>query len=161
MTDDEAITNLRLDALKKFRIVIRAAQRHSAWIEKRCGISGAQLWMLQELRDQPGIRVGQLATKLAIHQTTASNLLHELGQKGYVVKVRDTDDHRVVHLKLSKLGVAALAQAPKPARGLIPEAIIKLDERGLQDLNRALQELSDSMSELDEGLGMLPLPFTM
>lgn len=32
-----------LDTLKKLRIVIRAAQRHSTSIEKQCGVSDAQL----------------------------------------------------------------------------------------------------------------------
>jgi len=49
-----------LDTLKKLRIVIRAAQRHSAWIEKQCGVSGAQLWIMQELDETPGLRVGKL-----------------------------------------------------------------------------------------------------
>ena len=30
----------RLDVLKKLRIVFRAAQRHSLWIEKQCGSLG-------------------------------------------------------------------------------------------------------------------------
>ena len=31
-----------LATLSKFRIIIRAAQRHSAAIQKQCGVSGAQ-----------------------------------------------------------------------------------------------------------------------
>jgi len=151
----------RLDILKKLRIVIRAAQRHSLWIEKQCGVSGAQLWMMQELSDQPGLRVGELADKLAIHQTTASNLLDALRKRGYVVKERDTVDQRVVNLKLSEEGKNALANAPKPARGLLPEAILHLDEENLQQLDKGLQGLLNSIDQLDEGFGMLPLPFNM
>jgi DNA-binding MarR family transcriptional regulator len=151
----------RLDILKKLRIVIRAAQRHSLWIEKQCGVSGAQLWMMQELHDQPGLRVGELATKLAIHQTTASNLLDALRKRGYVVKERDSDDQRVVNLKLSEEGEQALLTAPTPARGLLPEAIMNLDEECLLQLDKGLQGLLGSINQLDEGFGMLPMPFNM
>jgi DNA-binding MarR family transcriptional regulator len=150
-----------LDALKKLRIVIRAAQRHSAWIEKQCGVSGAQLWIMQELREAPGLRVGEIADKLAIHQTTASNLLRPLEKRGYIVKARDPDDQRAVKLALSESGTALLARAPKPARGLLPEALRQLDAQHLTQLGAGLQTLLDSIGVVDEGHGLEPLPFNM
>jgi DNA-binding MarR family transcriptional regulator len=151
----------RLEILKKLRIVVRAAQRHSLWIEKQCGVSGVQLWIMQELYDKPGMRVGELANKLAIHQTTTSNLVDALRKRGFVVKERDAEDQRVVNLKLSDEGEQALLKAPTPARGLLPEAILNLDEESLQELDKGLQGLLDSIDQLDEGMGMLPMPFSM
>jgi DNA-binding MarR family transcriptional regulator len=151
----------RLDVLKKLRIVFRAAQRHSLWVEKQCGVNGAQLWMMQELLDQPGMRVGELASKLAIHQTTASNLIDALRKRGYIVKERDSSDQRVVNLKLSEEGRLVLQNAPTPARGLLQEAILHLDEQSLAQLDAGLQGMLSSIDKLDEGFGMLPLPFMM
>jgi DNA-binding MarR family transcriptional regulator len=150
-----------LDTLKKLRIVIRAAQRHSAWIEKQCGVSGAQLWIMQELQDTPGLRVGEIANRLAIHQTTVSNLLESLEKRQYVVKKRDPKDQRAVQLELSAEGNALLLHAPKPARGLLPEALRHLGERELAMLNEGLQGLLDSIGQMDEAYGMQPLPFSM
>jgi DNA-binding MarR family transcriptional regulator len=150
-----------LDTLKKLRIVIRAAQRHSAWIEKQCGVSGAQLWMMQELHEAPGLRVGEIASKLAIHQTTASNLLRPLEKLGYVVKARDPADQRAVKLMLSEKGADLLTKAPKPARGLLPESLRQLDEQHLAQLNNGLQGLLNSIGVMDESYGLEPLPFTM
>lgn len=150
-----------LDVLKKIRIVIRAAQRHSAWIEKHCGVSGAQLWMMQELQDAPGLRVGEIAHRMAIHQTTVSNLLDTLEKRGYVVKTRDPDDQRAVRLSLSEQGSELLEHAPKPARGLLPEALEQLAPERLLQLNQGLQGLVDSIGVLDEGYGSQPLPFMM
>jgi DNA-binding MarR family transcriptional regulator len=153
--------DIRLEILKKLRIVIRSAQRHSQWIEKQCGVSGAQLWIMQELHDQPGIRVGELASKMAIHQTTASNLLDTLRKRGYVLKERDALDQRVVNLRLSAEGATVLASAPTPAKGLLPEAILHLDQNTLQQLDQGLQGLLNSIDQMDEDLGLLPLPFNM
>lgn len=152
---------MHMQVLKKLRIVIRAAQRHSAWIERQCGISGAQLWILQELHDSPGLRVGEIASRLAIHQTTASNLLEGLVRKEYVVKERDPDDQRVVKLMLAKKGGALLMKAPMPARGLLPEALGKLDLGALADLDKGLQGLLDVIEQVDEDAGLQPMPFMM
>lgn len=157
----EAAADYRLDVLKKLRIVFRAAQRHSLWVEKQCGVNGAQLWMMQELFDQPGMRVGELASKLAIHQTTASNLIDALRKRGYVVKERDATDQRVVNLRLSDEGRKVLLDAPSPARGLLQEAILHLDDETLAHLEAGLQGMLSSIDKLDEGFGMLPLPFMM
>jgi hypothetical protein len=43
-----------LSVLQRFRVLIRTAQRHSQWIERQSGVTGAQLWALQELAEAPG-----------------------------------------------------------------------------------------------------------
>jgi len=153
--------DLPLTILKKFRIIIRAAQKYSQWIEKQCGVSGAQLWVMQELSDMPSLRVGEIAKKMAIHQTTASNLLDSLEKRGYVNKVRNTDDQRVVTLTLTEKGQSLLSNAPKPARGLLPEALRKLNPEKLARLGTELDDLLDVLQVMDEEFGMQPLPFTM
>lgn len=158
-SDDSA--EIKLAILKKLRIVIRAAQQHSLWIEKQCGVSGAQLWIMQELLECPNLRVGELAQKLAIHQTTASNLLDALEKRGYISKARDTVDQRVVRVNLTAQGVELLQQAPKPARGLLPEALRHMDNTALEGLNAGLQGLMGGIDLMDESFAMLPLPFTM
>lgn len=151
----------RLAVLQKLRIVIRAAQQHSAWIEKQCGVSGAQLWIMQELHEHGGMRVGALARALAIHQTTTSNLLDTLVKRALVRKDADPDDRRAVVVSLTAAGAALLATAPRPARGLLPTALSQMDAAGLGLLDDGLQALLDRIGELDEEFGMLPLPFTM
>jgi DNA-binding MarR family transcriptional regulator len=150
-----------MDVLQKLRILIRAAQRHSAWIEKQCGVSGAQLWVMQELEESPGLRVGEIAERLAIHPTTASNLVDALRKRGHVIKTRDLDDQRVVKLQLSPQGHALLIKAPVPARGLLPEALRKLERKKLGELNRGLHGLLEVIEALDDNAGLQPLAFTM
>ena len=150
-----------LETLGKFRIIIRAAQRHSAAIQKQCGVSGAQLWILQEIADSPGLRVGELAALLAIHQTTTSNLLDGLEKRGYVKKSRDDEDQRVVKLLLTPSGARVLRKAPSPARGLLPEALAKVDPKKRAKLDAGLQALLDVIGDADNGAGTQPLPFNV
>lgn len=156
-----ATKNDPLLILGKFRILIRAAQRHSAAIQKQCGVSGAQLWMLQELRDAPGMRVGELAARMAIHQTTASNLLEALVKSGHVLKSRDESDQRVVNLSLTASGARLLRKAPQPARGLLPEALARVSSADRAKLNAGLQALLDVIENADSAAGEKPLSFTL
>lgn len=146
-------------ALKKLRVVIRAATRHSAWVEKQCGVSGAQLWILQELKEAPGLRLGEVAARLTIHQTTTSNLVDALVKRGLVQRARADHDQRVVQLTLSAEGRALLARAPRPARGLLAQTLSRLDEQALQALNCGLDAMLVEMG--NEGGALEPLPFML
>lgn len=150
-----------IDVLMKLRIIIRAAHRHSASTEKHCGVTGAELWVMQELHEASELRVGEVATRLAIHQTTASNLIDGLLKRGLVTKNRDTADQRVVNVTLSAQGMETLANAPRPTRGLLPEALRQLDATALDNLNSGLQNLLTVIDTVDESQGLQPLPFTM
>jgi DNA-binding MarR family transcriptional regulator len=149
-----------LAVLRRFRVLIRAAQRHSHWIEKHSGVTGAQLWAMQELAESPGLRVGDLAKHMALHQSTASNLIDKLETAGHLRKERLPADHRVVLLFLTEAGAALLATAPKPARGILPEALRRMDEAALLRLQQDLDTLLVRISRLDESFGIEPLPFS-
>lgn len=149
-----------LSVLQRFRVLIRSAQRHSHWIEKHSGVTGAQLWAMQELSESPGLRVGDLAKRMALHQSTASNLIDKLESGGHLYKERQAADHRVVRLHLTESGAALLAAAPSPARGLLPEALRLMDEVALARLQGDLDTLLGYIHQVDEGFGMQPLPFS-
>lgn len=149
-----------LSVLQRFRVLIRTAQRHSQWIERQSGVTGAQLWALQELLEEPGLRVGELAKRMALHQSTASNMIDKLESSGLVSKERTSADQRVVRLSLTEAGRDLLARAPSPARGVLPEALRLLDDETLARLQGELDGLLKQIKDLDEGFGMQPLPFT-
>ncbi len=149
-----------LSVLQRFRVLIRTAQRHSQWIERQSGVTGAQLWALQELSEVPGLRVGELANRMALHQSTASNMVDRLETSGLLRKERNSADQRVVKLFLTAEGQALLGRAPSPARGVLPEALRLLDEEALLRLQEELDVLLRQIKVLDEGFGMQPLPFT-
>lgn len=149
-----------LSVLQRFRVLIRTAQRHSQWIERQSGVTGAQLWALQELAEVPGLRVGELAIRMALHQSTASNMVDRLETAALIRKERTSADQRVVRLYLTEAGTALLARAPSPARGVLPEALRLLDPEALARLQGELDGLLLQIRDLDEGFGMQPLPFT-
>ena len=107
-----------------------------------------------------GLRVGELANRMALHQSTTSNMVDRLESSGLVRKERTSADQRVVRLYLTDDGAALLARAPSPARGVLPEALRLMDDEGLASLQSELDKLLRQIKHLDEGFGMQPLPFT-
>ncbi|MCB1911565.1 MAG: MarR family transcriptional regulator [Zoogloeaceae bacterium] len=149
-----------LSVLQRFRVLIRTAQRHSQWVERQSGVTGAQLWALQELAEVPGLKVGELARCMALHQSTASNMVDKLETSGLIRRERGSADQRVVRLYPTAEGLALLERAPSPARGVLPEALRRLDREALVCLQSELDVVIAQIQSLDEGFGMQPLPFT-
>ena len=150
-----------LEPLKKIRQIVRYAQKHSAAIEQRCGVNGAQLWLMSELHESPRLRVGDLVSRMAVHQSTVSNLVESLVQKGLVEKTSDERDRRVTLLTLTLAGTRILKKGPTPTRGVLPHALQSMDPGALADLNQSLQALLDTVRGIEQKLGMQLLPFNI
>jgi len=136
---------LALQVLGKFREVFRAAKVHFGSVQKSVGVSGAQLWALWELNEQPGLRVSELAARLSLRQSTVSNLVEQLARAKHLVRERTDADLRAVRLHLTKSGTRLIKLAPQPARGVLPDALESLKARDLKALDTQLAELLQAM----------------
>lgn len=159
-TNDLQESGLRdksLEALKKFRQIVSSAQQHFRRIEDQCGLSGAQLWALREVAGCPGQRVSDLAKAMSLHLSTASNLLDKLTKHSLVRRERNDPDQRIVRLYLTEEGALLVANAPGPARGVLPEALERLPDEALDCLNKSFSLLLTEIGGGDEKAAMKPL----
>ena len=143
--------------LKNFRIIFRSVQAHSKWVEKESGLSSAQLWMMWELFNEPGLTVSGLAKVLSIHQSTCSNMLDKIQKKELVYRERSTKDQRVVRLYLTEKGSALLAKAPRPAQGALTDVLLRLPDHVLLELESGLGKFVNALKVVDEKAGMMPI----
>jgi len=148
---------LAVDALKKFRVIYGCVRQHFRDVERKCGVSGSQLWILQEVVAAPGIGVSEVADRLSIHQSTCSQLVEKLVGKGLVVKERSKEDQRRVGLTLSAKATKLLNSAPGPAEGVFPDALKALGDEDLRELNRSLTNIIDQLRVRDERFADRPL----
>lgn len=146
-----------VEVLKKFRIIYGSVRQHFHEVEKNCGVSGSQLWILHEISSQPGIGVSELAGRLSIHQSTCSLLVDKLVNRKLVSKERSTEDQRRVGLRLTEASKQVLKSAPGPAEGLLPSALSALPEEVLQALDASLKEVISQLRVRDDKLANKPL----
>ncbi|NNG21522.1 winged helix-turn-helix transcriptional regulator [Massilia sp. ML15P13] len=142
--------------LRQFRIVFNAVKTHFRQVEREAGLGGAQLWALSVIERQPGIGATGLARELDIHQSTASNLVRGLVERGYVVAAREGVDRRNVALRVLPAGTAVLRSAPLPFAGVLPGALASLDAATLARMEQDLDRLIKVLDADPEG-GKVPL----
>ena len=143
--------------LQQFRELFRVSQQHFQRIESTCGLSGAQLWALSELKAAPGLTVSGLARALSIHLSTSSNLLDKLEAQELIRRERDSVDQRVVRIYLTSAGRQLLRRAPKPLEGVIPDALGRMPDAALRSLKRDLELLLGLASVRSPAERMKPL----
>jgi DNA-binding MarR family transcriptional regulator len=142
--------------LRQFRVVFNAVKTHFRQTEKSVGIGGAQLWALSVVAAQPDLVVGELATTMDIHQSTASNLVKTLIDRQLVTTRKCGHDKRTVHLHITPSGRQFLERAPQPFAGVLPTALARLDTDTLNRLERDLGTLIDAL-DADPSAGQTPL----
>jgi DNA-binding MarR family transcriptional regulator len=142
--------------LRQFRIVFNAVKTHFRQLEHESGLGGAQVWALSVIDSQPGIGATSLSRALDIHQSTASNLVRGLVERGYVTAAREGTDRRSVALRVLPAGQEVLRRAPAPLAGVLPNALATLDESTLLRLEHDLGTLIAQL-DADEAAGKIPL----
>lgn len=141
---------LSIQVLKKFRTIYGSVRQQFREVEQTCGVSGSQLWILQEVANTPGVGVSELAERLSIHQSTCSQLVEKLVARGMLIKERSREDQRRVGLHLAEATKKLLANAPGPAEGILPEALRALPEDALKALDVSLAEVINQLGTRDE-----------
>lgn len=99
-------------AMNALRAMVRALRVSSRMIESKMGISGAQLFVLQQLADKPAHSLNELADRTATHQSSVSVVVRRLVDRGYVARTTADSDRRRVELALTDTGRTLLAGAP-------------------------------------------------
>jgi len=148
---------LSLQVLKKFRIIYGSVRQQFRDIERTCGVTGSQLWIMHEISTTSGIGVSLLAERLSIHQSTCSQLVEKLVARKLIIKERSTEDQRRVGLRLTEEASRLIKKAPGPAEGLLPEALSALPEETIKALNLSLEKVIEQLQIKDEMLAERPL----
>ncbi len=138
-----------LEVLGQFRVVIKSIRHHYQKVERQSGVTGAQLWALSHVSRHPGSKVGDLARALAIHPSTASNLINRLVSLSLVARKREGRDQRVVRLYPTAKAAAALKRAPQPLIGVLQQALSELPASSLDGLHLHLSKLIGAMKVKD------------
>lgn len=150
----ESVTPVKV--LRRFRVVFNAVRTHFRQMEKQVGLGGAQVWALSVIKANPGIGMGEVASNMEVHQSTASNLIKTLLRKELITLEKAPDDRRNVRLKILPAGSRLLRKVPGPFEGVLPEALSSLSEDTLLRLDADLGQLIDVLNA-DEAAEETPL----
>ncbi|PYO26963.1 MAG: MarR family transcriptional regulator [Gemmatimonadetes bacterium] len=131
------------------RRIVKALHAYSQEVLAAYALTGPQLWALKTLRQGGPLTVGQLATSLAVHQSSISILLDRLEKRGLVRRVRERPDRRVVRVVLTKRGTAVAADAPDAAQGRLLHALAEMPVVEVRRIRRVVDRLVRAMEATD------------
>jgi DNA-binding MarR family transcriptional regulator len=112
--------NAIVDALRRLTQAIRLS---SSVAHDSLGITGAQLFVLQQLAELPGASLRAVADRTLTDQSSVSVVVGRLVRAGYVVRQISPSDARRTHLTLSPAGHALLRRAPELAQTRLVSAL--------------------------------------
>ena len=110
----------------------------------------AQVELLQRLADEPGIRVGDLASRHHLATNTVSNLVQQMVQAGLVDRTADPVDRRAVTVAPTPEGLRMLRGWATANSRRIDAAMDGLSQRDRRAIAAALPALTHLVLRLED-----------
>ena len=145
----DADARLAIDALRR---IVRALRLAAGDVDRKLGISMAQLYVLQQLADDVPRSLRDLAADTLTHPSSVSAVVKRLVDRKLVSRHADHQDARRAQLTLTPLGRKLLARAPEPVQARLVKAVGKLGTEQRKHLATSLNEVAQRMGAGESGL---------
>ena len=149
MTDSKRI----LDSIRRLVRLLRLADRAA---QNELGLSGAQLFVLQELGKTPSLSLNELAERTRTDQSSVSVVVTRLVEAGLVARDRDARDARRLVLTLTKSGLASVRRSSPAAQERILEIV---ETMPAAERKRFADTFEHVVAELGAEKGVPPMLF--
>lgn len=107
------LSNQRCQTLLiSIRKIIQAVDIHSRKLNKKFGLTGPQLIVLQEISSHGQISITPLSRATSLSQATVTDITKRLENRGYIARKKREDDRRAVSLFLTDKGQDIINHLP-------------------------------------------------
>lgn len=138
-----------MDGFNKLRVMLPKVNNTFFSILKdeleQCGITLPQIFVLGEIKDAPKT-IGDIAKSVDLSYSTVSGIVDRLERDGFVQRVRDNKDRRVVWVSVADNTECFDKKVPFMQECYIPKLFDGIEHSELEQLNQSL-ELLDSFLE--------------
>jgi DNA-binding MarR family transcriptional regulator len=141
-------------SVNSLRRIVREIRLSSHTAERTLGISGAQLFVLQELSGHAGISLRELAGRTFTHQSSVSVVVSRLVRSRLVTRRTSASDGRRIELSLTPAGQSLLRRAPELAQSRLLGALRRVPPRDLRVVGAALEAIAQAMGTSSKPPGM-------
>lgn len=127
--------------LNSIRRIVRALRLASRHAEARFGLSGAQLFVLQALKDGSSLTINELGERTYTHQSSVSTIVTKLEEAGFLSRTQSRSDARRKEVKITTKGKKLLKMKIELGQSRLLTGISKLTSRERQVLSGLLEKL--------------------
>jgi DNA-binding MarR family transcriptional regulator len=130
------------EIVDNLRRVFQVVNEQSKKAERTTGLTGPQLWAIKTIAQEAPIMVSEIARRMYLHPATVVGILDRLEKQGLVVRIRSTEDRRVVKVELTGQGRALVKKSPEVAQGLLVAGLEKLTSKKLISIAQGLGQMA-------------------
>jgi DNA-binding MarR family transcriptional regulator len=127
------------------RRLVRSLRLSARGAEQRLRLSGAQLFVLQQLRERPAGSIEELAARTFTDQSSVSAVVSRLEERGLCARTRGKSDGRRVEIAITARGRTLARRAPPAAQSRIVRGLERLRASELRALATSLHVLVDNL----------------
>ena len=131
-----------VDSIRRINQTMRLSARE---VEAREGITGAQLFLLQQLAASGPVSLNDLAARTYTRHSSTSEMVARLVDGGLVARRGDPRDARRVSLSLTTRGRAVVRRTPDSPFQRLVERVQRLPARQLASLATSLRALTTAL----------------
>jgi DNA-binding MarR family transcriptional regulator len=146
-------------AMNGIRRIVRALRLSSRAAEKALGVSGAQLFVLQQLaevaaRADAAPSIAQLADLTATDPSSVSVVVSRLVTRGLAARRSSKADARRAEVVITPAGRALLRRAPSPVQARMLDGLCKLQPGRRRELIAGLEAIVAALGVADQAASM-------
>jgi DNA-binding MarR family transcriptional regulator len=132
---------VRDNVMIALRKIIQAIDLNSKKLEKRVGLTGPQLVILQEIARGEEVTPGEIARAVSLSQATVTGILERMEKRGLIARQRSRQDKRCIMVRITVTGHKILEEAPPLMQEAFVERFSSLQEWEQTMILSALQRL--------------------
>ncbi len=125
------------------RKIIQANEIYTKELNKKFQVSAPQLQSLLTLYENGPLPLSHIAKLIMVKSSTVTGIIDRLEQKGFVSRVRDSKDRRVINIELTEEGKHLVENTPPPFQQKIVNGLKKFPEDEKKQIITALTKLTN------------------
>lgn len=141
--------------MNALRRILRALRLAAHETQVAAGLSAAQLYVLDALRDGVEASLSELAVRTMTDRSSVAAVIDRLAERGLVIRGTARSDRRRAAIAITAAGRAVLRRSPQPPTTLLIAALTSLRPAKLAALAGGLTALAEALGVADEPAGML------
>ena len=136
------------DILIKIRKIVRSINLESKKIQKEYGVSIPQVLCLSYLHNADHFQStqGEIRKFLNLNSSTVSGIIHRLEKKGFIARLPNQGDRRVINIALTTAGSKLISKVPFLLHEQLSERLRILDQNKLEGIEKSLDTLIDLLN---------------
>lgn len=128
--------------LQSLRRILKAMQ-HTLKATDGFGVIGPRLLAFKMISERNGLSVRELAEEMCLTRAAVTRIVGRLEAGGYVSRDRDTEDRRVVMVRLTSKGTELLRKRLNPIAGDMSSKLRNLRSEDLHSIHRSVERLAE------------------